>query len=604
MCGIAGFNWKDEGLAQKMSECLLHRGPDAEGVFSEDGVTLSHRRLSIIDLSPEANQPMEDNTRNLVIIFNGEIYNYKELKEDLKDHYEFKTQSDTEVILAGYSMWGKEVVKKLNGIFVFAIWDKKTKELFIARDHMGVKPLYYYWNKEKFIFASEIKAILAAPISRKLNLMAFQEFMRVLYVPEPSTMIEHIYKLPPGHIILFKNGSLICEKFYVPELRHKPISYQEAVTCVRNEIEEAVSRQMVADVPVGVYLSGGIDSSAILASATKIKKNIKTFSVGFDLEENEEIEKFNRDSSLANETARHFGADHHELILTSHDVAESLETVVGNIDDPISNPTAIAMAHLSRFAKREVTVVLSGNGGDELFGGYERYRMNRRADMVDRIPGARLVLPERIKKAVKMSSLERLAQFEFEKDYRLERVLHKKFFVSGKVIEQRFAKYIEGITDNTEALMMADLRSWLPDQALSLGDRMSMYGSVEERVPFLDREVVDLALSLPLGYKVTPFTTKKILKDAFRGELPDMLFKEPKRGWFSPGAKWLRRPEILSIVRRVLSEGYNKETATLFEWKEVEKMLDDHVEKRSYNLTILWAIVTFQIWAKRYSITT
>ncbi len=603
MCGIAGFNFKDKELGEKMGSCLEHRGPDDSGVFVDEGVTLFHRRLSIIDLSKSASQPMEDNDDELVIVFNGEIYNFKELKEELSLWYMFKTKSDTEVILAGYKKWGKKVVDKLNGIFSFAIWDKKKQELFCARDHMGVKPFYYFWDGEKFIFASEIKSILEHDIKRELDLEVFNQFMRVLYAPEPKTLIKGINKLSPGHSLTLQGKKLSVDKYYEPKLNIKSPSYKEVKEEVRNLVERAVERQLVADVPVGVYLSGGIDSSIVLASVAKVRKNIKTFSIGFELNDDEEREKFNKDFDLAERTAKYFGAEHHPLVLSVEDIAKNLVRVIESIDDPISNPTSIPMALLSKFANKEVTVVLSGNGGDELFGGYERYRMSRRVDVVGQIPWVESFLPKKIKGALQMSALERLAQFEFEKDKKLSRVVCKDIFKPMSSVSSTFAKYVDADLDKTDALMLADIRSWLPDQALSLGDKMSMQGSLEERVPLLDREVVDLAMRLPISFKVTPFSIKKILKDAFRDVLPKELFKESKRGWFSPGAKWIRRKEIQKIFKEVLSPDYYAPTSSMFDWSEVSKMLEDHISKKEYNLTILWAILTFQIWAKKYKVT-
>jgi len=601
MCGISGFNWEDREMGLKMGNCIAHRGPDAAGIFAEPGVTLSHQRLSIIDLTESANQPMWDSGANFAIVFNGEIYNYLELRQELSE-YNFKTQSDTEVILAGYLKYGKEVVKRLNGIFSFAIWDKRDESLLLARDHMGVKPMYYYWNGDKLIFASEITSILAHEIPRKLNLEAFNQYLRVLYVPEPNTMIVGVKKLPPGHFAVLKNGQFEVKRYYTAEFVTKDISYREAKEKVRTVVEEAVKRQMIADVPVGVYLSGGIDSSAVLAAAVKVKKNIKTFSVGFDLGDDEEEKKFNRDFELARYTSAYFGSEHHELRINSKDVAGSLEKIIESMDDPISNPTAIAMYHLAKFSKQHVTVVLSGNGGDELFGGYERYRMSRRIDFVGKLPFVKYFLPKKMRGALEMSALERLIQFEFEKDHKLSRIVNSKYFTPQEVVGENFKKYIQP-GNKTSALMMADVKSWLPDQALLLGDKMSMQGSLEERVPLLDLEVVYTAMQIPLRYKVTPFSTKKILKDAFKSVLPPVLLSEPKRGWFSPGAKWLRREEIQKIARAVLSESYNSETAPLFNWSEVQRMLEDHIDKREYNLTSLWMIMTFQIWAKKHRIT-
>lgn len=584
-----------------MSDCLAHRGPDASNIFSEPGITLAHRRLAIIDLSNEANQPMSDNRKEMIIVFNGEIYNYQILREELSDEYEFKTKSDTEVILAGYRKWGKEVVHKLNGIFAFALWDRRDKSIFIARDHMGVKPLYYSIINDNLIFASEVTSILVHDIPRKLDLVAFNEFLRVLYVPEPRTMISEISKLPPGHSIIFKNGKFQIERYFFPEAKKRNWSYGEAKYEVKEAVEEAVKRQLVADVPVGVYLSGGIDSSIVLASASKVRRNMKTFSVGFELDVEEESSKFNRDFELAAKTAEYFGAEHHPLILGEKEVAVSLEDIIGTMDDPISNPTAIAMAHLSRFAKQEVTVALSGNGGDELFGGYERYRTSRIADLLGQaIPS--VFLPKKARNVVMSPTLDRLALFEFEKDKRLSGVIKKEFFKTESSIKKTFEKYTGRSNDITEDFMLADISSWLPDQALLLGDKMSMRGSIEERVPLLDLDLVNLALELPVAFKVTPFTTKKILKDTFHDDLPGILFKEPKRGWFAPGAKWLRRSDIQRIVKEILSADYHEGTKNLFNWEAVRVMLDNHIEKREYNLTILWMILTFQIWAKKHSI--
>jgi asparagine synthase (glutamine-hydrolysing) len=603
MCGIAGFNWEDKVLGGKMNECLAHRGPDAHGIYSDEHITLSHRRLAIIDLSEAANQPMWDAKKECVIVFNGEIYNYKELKLELKAYYPFTTESDTEVILAGYRVWGDDVVSHLNGIFSFALWDMRTKRLVCARDHLGVKPFYYYSDESRFIFASEVKAILAHDVPRLLDAESFNEYLRVLYVPSPKTMIRNLCKLPAGHMLTLEGTRLVVREYYRPKLEQsRAASYSKAKAQVQETIHKAVERQLVADVPVGVYLSGGIDSSVVLKEASEVTPHIKTFSIGFDLDDNEEREKFNRDFDLAKETAAFYGAEHHPLTITTKDVADSLENIIGSIDDPISNPTAIPMAHLSKFAKEKVTVALSGNGGDEVFGGYERYRMSRRVDWLEKIPGAEYVVPKRVRGAMQMSALDRLAQFEFEKDKRIERVVSPRIFVPMVSIKESLKHFVGNAKDKTADLMMADLRLWLPDQALMLGDKMSMQGSLEERVPLLDREVVDLGMRLPLSMKVTPFTTKKILKDAYRDLLPPQLLREPKRGWFSPGAKWLRRPEIESIARQTLSEGYYEGTKGLFNWPGIETMLAGHIDKSEYNLTLLWAIMTFQIWAKTYMI--
>jgi asparagine synthase (glutamine-hydrolysing) len=602
MCGINGFNFKDEKLIKQMTGTLSHRGPDSVGSYVDESISLGHNRLAVIDLDSSANQPMTSEDGQLVIVYNGEIYNYLELKKRLQAGYKFKTQSDTEVILAGYRMWGKDVVKKLNGIFSFAIWDKDKKTLFCARDHMGVKPFYFYWDGKKFIFASEVKSILEHPIPREIDVDSLNEYLRVLYVPSPRTMLKMVYKLPPGHSIVLQGDNMIMEEYYRPQLQTGKISYKDSVRQVRKTVEDAVKRQLVADVPVGVYLSGGIDSSVILASVKKFRRNVDTFSVGFDLMDSEEATKFNYDFNLARKTAKHFGTTHHTITISAKDVAANLEDIVASIDDPISNPTALSMAFLSKYAKKKVTVVLAGDGGDELFGGYERYRISRRADVIKSIPGLKYIAPSKVKRVVNANALGRIKLFEFEKDEKISKVLSGAYFTSAATVAGEFERYVSGSGNTTEAFMLADLTSWLPDYALALGDKMSMWGSVEARVPLLDREVVNVAMTLPLSHKVTVTKTKKILKDAFKDVLPKKLIGQPKRGWFSPGAKWLRRKDIQVIARRALSAEYYVGTEELFDWKGLEEMLVNHISGKTYNLTLLWAVMTFQIWAKKYKV--
>lgn len=607
MCGISGFNWKDENKIKKMVSALSYRGPDAEGIFLDDKVSLGHNRLSIIDLAESANQPMFDNEEELVVIFNGEIYNFKELKKDLESSYEFKTRSDTEVILAGYRKWGRDVVNKLNGMFAFAIWDKRDGSLFCARDRVGIKPFYYFWDGKRFIFASEIKSILQHDIPRSLNIEAFNRYMRILYSPEPETLIKNVFKLPPSSIVILKNNQLILKKYRQETVPISKISYRDAVLKTKDLIMKAVEKELVSDVPLGVYLSGGIDSSAILFSMSQVTKNIKTFSVGFKLEDEAEEEKFNHDFNLARRTAKYFGTKHFELKISSKEALEAFELMALHNDDPVSNPTSIPMLLLSRFAKKEVSVVLSGNGGDELFGGYDRYRMALLAYYYKKLPKPLRIVLDRHNKLSKLdykSEVDLYAQFMFEKDLRLKMVLSPVVFKNDLGIKDFFdSKYFrESKDDVVKSIMSADRRSWLPDQALNLGDKMSMSGSLEERVPFLDNELVAFAESLPRSYKVGLSKTKKVLKDAFRQDLPSFLFNEPKRGWFSPGAKWLREKGFKVFAKDVLIPGYYDGTKDLFNWFEVQEMLDDHLDKKGYNLTILWALLTFQVWAKKYEI--
>ncbi|MBX9765542.1 asparagine synthase (glutamine-hydrolyzing), partial [Patescibacteria group bacterium] len=374
--GIVGGKGKgDEALIVGMNAATKHRGPDGSRVFFDSGVALGFNRLAIIDLSEGAMQPMSDVSGRYTLVFNGEIYNYRELKRELSE-YPFKTESDTEVVLAAYSRWGETAFSRLNGMFGLAVYDSKEKKLVIARDSAGIKPLYYHFENGRLLFSSEIKAILEAGIPRTLNREAFGHYLRLLYVPAPHTMFTGIKKLLPGHTLTFSEGAIAVAPFRgrFPDAEGAH-SFQDAKTLVRKTVEDAVSRQLVSDRPVGLYLSGGIDSSVILASAVKTHPAINSYSVGFSLGEDEQSEKFNADVALAKRTAQHFGATHHEFMLSSEDVLSLFTDAVRHLDEPIGNATALSQLYLARMVKPTATVVLTGDGGDEMFGGYERYRL-------------------------------------------------------------------------------------------------------------------------------------------------------------------------------------------------------------------------------------
>ena len=610
MCSINGFNFRDEFLIKKMNDVTKHRGPDGSGVFLSDECSLGHNRLSIIDLSNVASQPMKSGDGRHVLVFNGEIYNFQELRKELEGDYNFKTKSDTEIILASYKKWGRACVKKFSGIFAFAIWDKEKKELFLARDQMGVKPLYYFHQNGKFIFSSEIKAILEHPeVPRKLQKEAFSHYLRVLYVPEPLTMFEGIFKLPPASFAILKNGDLKIEKYWSLNIKEKlNISKKEIEEKLKDQVFISVKRQLVSDKPLGVYLSGGIDSSVVLDAISEFHEKIDTFSVGFKLDKGEEEEKFNADFNLARKTAEKYTTNHHEVLLSSNDVLKLFEKAVWHMDEPISNPTAIAMLKISEFAKQKVDVVLGGDGGDELFGGYERYRLSLLASFYQKhFPKfARSILnkKEKFKKLNTPAGIERFMLFMFQKDDILKRAVKDNFFdrdISKDFFNERYFKG-EDIADFERVFMDTDRKTWLCDESLVRSDKMSMANGLEARVPLLDKDLVELAAKIPTKYKVTLTNTKAILKDAFKGRLPEFLFDQPKRGWFSPGAKWLRHPEIYKFAKEILSENYYPETKDIFNWQEVKKILEDHHDKKEYNLTIIWAILTFQVWAKKFNI--
>jgi asparagine synthase (glutamine-hydrolysing) len=607
MCAINGFSFKDRNLCEKMNVRTAHRGPDGTGVYVENGVTLGHNRLSIIDLSESASQPMHSSDGRYTIVYNGELYNFRELKRELTSKYQFKTQSDTEVVLAAYSVWGKGCTERFNGMFAFAIWDNQKEEIFLARDQIGVKPLYYYWDGHMFIFASEIKGILEHNVPRNVNMAALEHFFRVLYVPEPLTMFENIYKFPPAHTATYRRGTLMFQSYWrVDYEKGCERGDEPGIGKIKGLIEKSVERQLVSDKPVGIYLSGGMDSSAVLQAAVRNHKDIDAFSIGFELEDNEDRGKFNADFELAKRTAKHFGARHHTVLVSAREVPELLERAVWHSDEPISNPTALSMYKLAGLAREHVAVVLGGDGGDELFGGYERYRLSRIADSYQKLPAMLRSAAGFIPKLRKLNTapgVDQFALFMFQKDSVLARVLPQSQITDATrdfFGKKYFTKNLQSCPEI--ALMRADRESWLVDQSLALTDKMSMAHGLEARVPILDTGLVQYAADLSRDSKVTARAMKIALKRAYIGDLPDFLFSQPKRGWFSPGAKWLRRENVFAMASELLDEKFNKETQKLFNFAEAKKILRDHCDKKQYNLTIIWSLMTFQLWAKQYRV--
>jgi len=604
MCAINGFNFNNKELLLKMNETTQHRGPDGTGHFINDNISLGHNRLSIIDLSEQASQPMKSAEGNLIITYNGEIYNFKKIKEQLKDKYSFKSDSDTEVILAAYQEWGGKCVEYFEGIFALAIWDEKNKELFLARDHIGVKPLYYFWDGNKFIFSSEIKAILEHDVSRILDKDAFNLYLRVLYVPGPKTMFKDISKLMPAHRATLKNNQFVIERYW-EESNEKPVekSKKELARELKNEICQATKKQLISDRPLGIYLSGGFDSTSILNCVTKIRDKVNTFSAGYELNEEEENKKFNDDAELAKKTADYYKADHNNLYISENNLLEDLEKIVWHLDEPIANPTTVAMFSLAKFTKQKVSVVLAGDGGDELFGGYKRYRYSKMVEAYNKLPQWLRKLLNLNKKFKRIDNLLGFAMFQrfmFQKKSLLDQVV-KKSYINN--YPQEFFNYNWKKGENfVDSFMRTDRSTWLVDECLMRTDKMGMAHGLEIRVPLLDKRVVEMANRIPVSNKVNVFNTKIILKEAFKRELPSFLYYQPKRGWISPGAKWLRRPKIYEMVEEILSEEYYSPTKGLFDWQAIKKILQNHKDKKEYNLIIIWNLLIFQIWVKKYRV--
>lgn len=605
MCGINGFTWHDPDALRRMHAATRHRGPDDEGFFEAPGISFAHNRLSIIDLSPGGHQPMTTPDERFTIVFNGEIYNYRELRRELEALGEtFSSQSDTEALVRAFARWGVDGLRKLNGIFAFAVWDRDEQSLTLVRDQIGIKPVYYHFDGKHLSFSSEIKALLELGVPRVLDREALDLYFRLLYVPGPRTMFREVKKLMPGHALVFKDGNVLTRQWWKLEQGSPVRTYGEAVSGVRERVRTAVQRQLVSDRPLGVFLSGGIDSTSVLAMMRELDPSgaIKTFSVGY--ERTDEAEKYNADARLARESARHFGTEHHELTMTSQDVLETLESSAWHMDEPVSNHVQTSTYLLAKFAQPTITVALGGDGGDELFGGYPRYWYSRMIDLVRRVPLARpslgLILGEEFaRKAATEPGLERHLSFVMQKEETVRSFL-KTHGGTDAVRSALRPAFDDAWRDETNRLMAADVQTWLPDESLIRTDKLTMAHGLEERVPLLDVDLVEFAMRIPSRFKIGARSQgKRVFIDALRSSLPPHVLREEKRAWMSPAAKWIRGP-LLPLVREVLSPAFNPDTAALFDFARLQTVLDDHLSKRAYGLNTLWSILTFQLWYRRY----
>lgn len=602
MCGINGVTRNDRELVGRMNAATAHRGPDGVGLYADDQVTLGHNRLAIIDLSEKGVQPMQSADGSLVITYNGELYNFQELRSELAG-YPFKSETDTEVILAAYARWGTECVKRFNGIFAFALWDTKKKELMLARDPMGVKPLYYVVRNKTVFFSSEIKALLEVGIDRTIDREAFSRFMRITDVIGPQTLFEEVKKLPPAHYARMKDGILTLTPYW--GIATGRTERQDSATWherIRATLDAAVRRQLVSDRPIGVFLSGGIDSSAVLASVVRAQGTARTYTTRFEVTSPEDELQFNRDAVLAQKTANHFGAVHTEITVQRSEAINLFEESVWHLDEPSGSATAISQLAIARAAVRDVAVVLGGDGGDELFGGYDRYRLSRIMDLYQGLPRALRSVVERhpfFKKLDTPPDARRLALFHFTKQAHLDRVLAPQYRANPGLtfFSDRF--FSDANNPFLEALMDAD-RQLLTDGSLLRTDKLSMAAGLEARVPLLDLEVIDLSARIGANEKVNLWTTKALFKDAMRDRLPAYLFSEPKRGWSAPASRWLLQADFHRYAKEVLSPHYYAPTRNLFDWHGVASILDEHYRRTTSHRALIWTLLSFQIWARRF----
>ncbi len=609
MCGFNGFTYHDSALLGRMHKTTRHRGPDGEGFFETEELSLAHNRLAIIDLSEAGRQPMLSPDGRYVLAFNGEIYNYREVRTDLESQGEvFFTQTDTEVLLRVLSLFGKDGLKCLNGIFACAFWDTHEKRLWLMRDPMGVKPLYYREEQGRLWFSSEIKSLAHVGSGKPaLDITSLGMYLRLLYVPAPRTMFEGINKLPAGHLLEWQQNKSHVQSYVVNEKPSAPSTYAEACESVRVLTQAAVKRQLVSDRPVGLFLSGGLDSSIVLAAMrNEVSASIKTYTVSYTSPV--DAQKYNADADLARCTAKHFSTDHHDVLVTPQDVRACFDEVVWHMDEPIANHVQPATYLLAKAARKQITVALGGDGGDELFGGYARYWYQAK---IERLRQLGLALPARVMAAlVPRTKLGRYAQlvaeplgthrhlaFLLQKEQDVARILRPGVPSATPVLENIFDPlFIPSSDDAVNQSMSADLPTWLAEESLMRTDKMTMAHAIEERVPFLDLELVHYASSIPSVWKIgTREQGKRVFLDAWKNQLPAHVVFQEKRAFMSPAAKWIRDP-LYDFLKERLLEGAAGPLNEYIDFSEALNMLEEHVQKKHYHLHLLWALLTLQSW--------
>lgn len=616
ICGIVDFQNIDQAFKQKtikrMCDSMSHRGPDEEGTYLDGNVGLGSRRLSIIDLAT-GHQPITNEDKSIWVVQNGETYNYRELMKNLQTMgHNFTTVSDTEVIVHAYEEYGIDCVHKFIGMFAFALWDRKRRQLFIVRDRLGIKPLYYYLDDKRLIFASEIKGILAdTSIPREIDYKGLNNFFTFGHSVAPNTIYQGIKKLLPGHYLLCRDGKVEIKEYW--DLHYSPsqglLSEEEYAKRAYELLQDSVRLQLVSDVPLGTFLSGGIDSSAVVGlMSTLMDQPVKTFSVGF-----ESGGGYNElpDARLV---AEYFGTDHHELKVKPGHLVEVLQKLVYHYDEPFGDAASFPTHLVSKFAREYVKVVLTGEGGDELFGGYRRYSVERWSEFYQRIPTylreiviskAVKTLPRfrRVKKAVNSMSIPApdlrygswLTVFSDEMKMELfsaEVARLTEEFDSFEIYRQYYNK--DGIPDLLSRMMYTDIKTWLPDTYLEKVDKASMAVGLEARVPFLDHRLVEFAFGIPSKYKIRGLMTKYILKRAMKGLLPESVLRKRKHGFAVPTDPWFRG-ELKDFAFDVLTDARTRSRG-YFNPRYIEKLWKLHHSGKEVYDTHLWLLLNFELW--------
>ena len=629
MCGICGKYYfepvEDEALApliQGMCDSMVHRGPDEEGFYIQKGIGLGHRRLSIIDLST-GKQPIGNEDRSVIVVFNGEIYNYKHLRDILqaKGHV-FQTRSDTEVIVHAYEEYGEEFLGNLRGMFAIALWDNKTRTLIIARDRLGIKPLYFSVSGKWILFASEIKAILKDPELRdiEVNTEAIDSFLRFDFIPGQETIFKKVRRLLPGWYLKVRNGSVQETQYWDLKYgsRYYDCSFPDLTHSLDSLLRETIREHMLSDVPVGFLLSGGIDSTALLSYAIhETDKDISSFTIGFDAPDCVD------ERETARIAARRFGTRHHEMTFGFSEFKEFLPEYIHYMEEPVCEPPAIALYYISKYASDHVKVLISGEGGDEAFAGYPNYR---NYDIAHRIGNALGPLRNPLSKIIRnVLGNDRNARFRKYgsifgkelKDFYYSRTSGPLSFFNedyASIYSPEMAEVhrnnavFNGFMDRynmnnghmtfIDKMLYIDSKTWLPDDLLIKADKITMANSVELRVPFLDHKVMEFAANIPSKYKVHGKTTKYILKKTLSGVIPEELIHRKKAGFPVPYGKWLRN-EMYDFSKEILLDDRATRRG-YFDKKGLEKIVEENKSGGMYSKEI-FSLLVLELWHRRFS---
>lgn len=613
MCGICGFtNYRNDVLLKSMVSSLIHRGPDDEGSFIDgDKVSLAMRRLSIIDIDNGA-QPIFNEDKSIAVIFNGEIYNFKELRSELQSKgHTFRTKTDTEVIVHLYEEYGEDAPKYLRGMFVFALWDKKSNKLLISRDHLGVKPLFYSQKGKSLFFASEIKSILMnKKISTKIDYRSLDSYLKLLYIPSPLTIFEDIKKLEPGCILVLKNSSFEIKKYWaVPnEAIETHLSEEYCIEQIRDLIAKSVEEQKIADVPIGVLLSGGIDSS-VLTYFLSLNSNsrVKTFSIVYDNKD----KGFN-EAEKARSISKKFNTEHFEAVLKP-DIKDLLKKIVGFLDEPFADSSAIPNYLISKYAREKVKVALTGIGGDEIFGGYPRYAGARLLSNYLKVPkvlrkmmaglsgnfsesATAFNTSQRLKRFFNGGQYNFSAAYEHWTSYLTESERRELYSVNSKTMPCFGNKFCSGLKGEAD-IFKHEISNYLPEDLLYLSDRMSMANSLEMRVPFLDIRLVKFMSKIPLKLKTKNFTLKYLLKKSMKGLLSDEILSQRKMGFHVPLARWLNS-DLKEMVNEYLSPERIKKDG-FFNPDFVKSLRKTHESGKRNLYDQIYSILVFTMWFEK-----